>query len=230
MIYIFIALAILVLILGIYHFNKQRKINDFLIQSIDQHILEVENMYNQMRGIRHDYISQIQVLKAHLQLNQMNELEKYLDQMDHELNQIDTIIMSGNIMIDALVNSKLTLAKNNGIQLNAKAIVPQELPFADLDLGILIGNILSNAYESSSKSNEKFIRLYIAPIKGNLYISCTNSTLGKVTSFTTLKKGEHGFGLERINQVVNKYEGWINRKTEDDVFITEVYLPLKEQI
>ncbi len=222
-----IIVLILVVVYLIYQNINLKKNSQYFSRVIDQHVLEVESMYAHMRGIRHDYRNQIQVLKTHLQLAHYQQLEEYLNQMDHELNTVDTIVRTGNVAIDAVINSKLTLAKANGIKLDAKAIVPADIPFSHLDMGILIGNILSNAYESSLKTGDAFIRLYIAPIKGNLYISCTNSTVGKVSSYISTKLGqEHGFGIIRINQIVEKYKGWINRASEEGVFTTEVTLPL----
>lgn len=226
MIYILLGILIFMVAVVIVKLRKQNEMNDYLAESLDHHILEVQSIYQQMRGIKHDYMNQLQVLKTHSQQGHIDELESYLNEMEHELNQVDTIVMSGNIVVDALVNSKLTLAKSAGITLNAKAIAPQKLPISDLDLGIIIGNIISNAYESALKTEDKTIRFYLAPIKNNLYISCTNSTVGKVRNFISQKTGHHGYGLVRVDQTVKKYDGWVVRASENNIFVCEVYIPL----
>ncbi len=230
MIYFFPGLLVLVVfILSIRIFNLRQNAAH-VSRMIDQHVEEVESIYRQMRGIRHDYRNQLQVLKTHLQLNQLSELEEYLDQMEHELNTVDTIVQSGNVAVDAVVNSKLTLAKQHGFTLDAKAIVPADLHITPVDMGILLGNLLSNAYEAALMSSEPFIRLYIAPIKGNLYINCTNSSRGKVRDLLNTKFGlDHGFGISRIDQIVAKYNGWISRASEEGVFSSEITLPLRSK-
>ena len=40
------------------------------------------------------------------------------------------------------------------------------------------------------------------------------------------KRGNHGFGLMRIDMVVKKYNGFLNRQNEEGVFATEIMLPL----
>lgn len=219
------------LLLGIYWHNRSLKQQtEYFHRTLHQHVIEVENIYRQMRGIRHDYKNQLQVMKTYLQWNQTKDLSDYLDQMEHELNNVDTIVQTGNVAIDAIINSKLSLAKEAGIQLDAKAIIPENTPFQSLDMGILIGNLLSNAYESALKTDQAFIRLYIAPIKGNLYISCTNSTREKIINLATTKLGfDHGFGLSRMNQIVSKYNGWVNRASEPGVFSCEITLPLASE-
>ena len=80
------------------------------------------------------------------------------------------------------------------------------------------------------KEEERFLRIYMDILKKQLYISVTNSMDGtakkKGNLFLTNKDGEHGFGLLRIDSIVAKYHGYINRQTESGVFATEVMLPL----
>ena len=77
---------------------------------------------------------------------------------------------------------------------------------------------------------DRFIRIYIDIIKKQLYISVTNSTAGKAEKsgdrFLSSKEGNHGFGLLRIDSIVEKNGGFINRQAESGVFATEVMLPL----
>ena len=44
--------------------------------------------------------------------------------------------------------------------------------------------------------------------------------------YITTKDGSHGFGLLRIDRVVKKYGGYLNRQHEEGVFATEIMLPL----
>jgi sensor histidine kinase regulating citrate/malate metabolism len=80
------------------------------------------------------------------------------------------------------------------------------------------------------KAVPRFIRVYIGLFKSQLYISVTNSTKEikrrRVTELVTSKLGEHGFGLRRIDKIVEHYDGYVNRKNEPGVFATEVLLPL----
>lgn len=203
-------------------------------KSLKQHAEEVESIYQQMRGWRHDYKNHLQTMKAYMELNRLDKLEEYLGELDEELISIDVNFRTGNTMADAILNSKFTLAKARGIRLTAKAAVPVQLTISNVELGTLLGNLLSNAIEACVKipeEEERFIRVYIAPVKSQLYISVTNSMTGKVrkqgTVFLTTKEGsEHGFGLKRIDQTVEKQGGFVNRQHEEGVFATEVFLPL----
>lgn len=203
---------------------------------LEKHCEEVQNMYRQTRGWRHDYHNHIQTMKAYLAMGNLNELDKYLNELDTDLTTVDTVIKTGNVMIDAILNSKISLAKTKDIAVDAKAIVPKELTssITEVDLSLIIGNLMDNAMEACMKIEEaekRFIRVYIDILKGQLYIYVMNSATGRMKRsgriYQSTKNGEyHGFGLMRIDKVVDKYHGYLERQDEEGVFATEVMLPL----
>lgn len=100
---------------------------------VDTHYKEVENMYRQIRGWRHDYRNHIQVLKAFAAKGDMDAVRAYLDELDTDLNTVDTVVKTGNAMADAILNSKISLAKSRGISVQADAHIPVKLKMSALD-------------------------------------------------------------------------------------------------
>ncbi|MBO9607393.1 MAG: GHKL domain-containing protein [Paenibacillaceae bacterium] len=211
-----------------------RRISAYQNDLIAKHYDEVQHIYRQMRGWRHDYHNHIQTLKAHLALGQLAELDDYLSQLDTDLAAVDTVIQTGNIMIDAILNSKLSLMASKSIGVNAKATVPGKLQISEIDLCIIIGNLLDNAMEACLRQtdrSERFIRVYIGILKEQLYISVSNSVGEELiksdkTFLSTKNRPDHGFGLMRVDRIAAKYNGYVNRQHEDGVFATEILLPL----
>lgn len=200
---------------------------------LDKQVEEVQNIYLTMRSWRHDYHNHLQKLKAHIMMDQIKEANLYLNELEIDLDKVNQLVESGNVNLDAILNSKLSLADKNNININYKAIVPNKLTISDIDLCVLIGNLIDNAVEACQKitdKNPRFIRLYIGIFKQQLYISVTNSTNEVIKKlddqYITTKRGNHGHGLKRINNIVDKYDGYINRQNEPKVFVTEVLLPL----
>ena len=212
-----------------------KRIAAFQSDLMSKHIAEVENIYRQMRGWRHDYHSHIQAVKAHLKLEQYAEISTYLDKLDTDLTNVDTVIKSGNVMVDAILNSKISIAASKKININAKAVVPKKLAISEIDLCIIIGNLLDNATEACVKlpdEADRFIRIYIDILKEQLYISVTNAVGGSIRKsgnvyLSSKEKEGHGFGLMRVDKITDKYGGFINRQSEEGVFATEIMLPLK---
>ena len=81
----------------------------------------------------------------------------------------------------------------------------------------------------SVDKDKRFLRLYIGKFNEQLYISVSNATNENVRKldeeYISKKRGNHGHGLKRINHIVEKYDGYINRKNEAGVFVTEILLP-----
>ncbi len=210
-----------------------RRVGRFQNELVDRHYAEVETMYQKMRGWRHDYHNHIQVLKAHVELGRYEEAKQYLDTLNDDLTTVDTVMKTGNVMVDAILNSKLTMIREKGIQVDATAMVPQDVPFSGIDLSVLIGNLLDNAMEACLQvrdKEERFIRIYIDIIKKQLYVSVSNSMNGRAKrkglQYLSTKAGLHGFGLMRIDRIASKYGGFVNRQNEEGIFATEVMLPL----
>lgn len=196
-----------------------------------QQVEEIQTMYMTMRGWRHDYHNHLQSLKGYLQLSQVDEARNYLNDLEQDLDSIDTLYHSGNIQIDAILNSKLAIAEHEDIEITCDANVPSALSVNEIDLCVIIGNLLDNAIESCRKvEDHPFIRVYVGVLKQQLYISITNSTSETVRvrtdAYFSTKRGDHGHGLRRVDNAVKKYDGYLNRQNEPGVFATEIILPL----
>ena len=208
-----------------------RRIERFQSELIEKQVREIQNMYRQVRGWRHDYRNHINNMKIQLSEGNYGKLSDYLNELADDLDTVDTVIKTGNVMADAILNSKLNVAEKMNIKLNVKANVHDKLPMSDVELCSMLGNILDNAVEACGTlpEEERFMRVYIGKLKGQLYLSVQNSA-GKVrklkNTYLSTKEGEHGYGLFRIDRVAKKYGGYVNRQNEEGVFATEIMVPL----
>ncbi len=215
-------------------FSKQvdKRLAAYQRELIETHYQEVENMYRQTRGWRHDYRSHIQTMKAYAANGDLEAIRKYLDMLDVDLNTVDTVVKTGNPMADAILNSKISLAKARSVPVKVDAHIPVKLKTSELDLCCIIGNLFDNAIEASMKlpEEERFIRVYMDMKGTQLYISFTNFAAGGKLSkvgkgFRTSKGEGHGFGLVRIDAIVERLEGYLSRNSEEGAFTTEILIP-----
>ncbi len=208
------------------------RIASYQRELIETHYREVDNMYRQIRGWRHDYRNHIQTMKAYAAAGDWAAIEHYLDLLDEDLTTVDTSIKTGNPMTDAILNSKISLAKSKGIAVVVDAQIPVRLSSSEIDLCCIIGNLFDNAIEASVKlpEDQRLIRVYMDMKNTQLYISFTNFTAGKKMKkegalFRSTKGEGHGFGLVRIDAIVERLGGYISRNSEDGAFTTEILLP-----
>lgn len=210
-----------------------RQLAAYQRELIDTHYREVENMYRQIRGWRHDYRNHIQVMKALAANGDLDGLKAYLDELDTDLNTVDTVIKTGNAMADAILNSKISLARSRNIPVQADAHIPVQLRMSELDLCVILGNLFDNAIEASAGLPEgrRMIRVYMAMKGSMLYLSFTNTASeGKQPKVagrfrTTKRTAGHGLGLAHVDEIVHRLDGWVDRNSEDGAFTTEILLP-----
>lgn len=209
-----------------------KRIAAYQRELIETHYQEVENMYRQIRGWRHDYRNHIQTMKVLATNGDMEGIKAYLDELDTDLNSVDTVVKTGNPMADAILNSKLSLARSKCITVRCDAHIPVRLKMSELDLCCIIGNLFDNAIEASLSlpEAERLIRVYMDMKGTQLYISFTNFTSAKKLTkvgkrFQTSKGEGHGFGLVRIDNIVERLDGYLSRNSEDGAFTTEILIP-----
>ena len=210
-----------------------KRIAEYQSSSILKHYNEIKLIYKKMSSWRHDYHNHLQVMKALLTLDSKEEHMEYLNTLNSDLVMVDTMVKTGSILADAILNSKISIAQAQDIHVNAKAKIPSTLILSETELCVIIGNLLDNAVEACVKIREKdkrFIRIYIGIYKKMLYISVSNSIKGKIiiskSGYKTTKNTcGHGLGINNIDRIISKYGGFINRQCEEGIFACELMLP-----
>ena len=204
-------------------------------ESLARQFQEIKQVYLNMRGWRHDYHNHLQVIKAKLAMEDEEGLRVFLDALEQELDRVDSFVKSGNLMADAILNSKLSLADTQKIQVSCKAQLPKQLSIDDVDMCVILGNLLDNALEACAKleAKDRFLRIYLAVRKCQLYMSVQNSAKQELgfeqRHYISTKRGNHGLGMKRVQTVVDKYDGFLRLANEPGIFAAEVTLPLEAQ-
>ena len=218
--------------MGILAKKIDRQIAAYQRELIETHYQEVENMYRQIRGWRHDYRNHIQMMKVLAENGDLDGIKAYLDELDTDLNTVDTVVKTGNAMADAILNSKISLARSRNITTQVDAHIPVKLSMSELDLCVILGNLFDNAIEASLAlpEDQRMIRVYLDMKGTQLYLSFTNRTAGKKLPkvgkiFKTTKGADHGFGLVRIDNIIERLDGYLSRNSEDGAFTTELLIP-----
>ena len=195
-----------------------------------QHLREVQSIYREMRGYKHDFHHHLQTLKGQLGAGETERALAYIDQLDQQLMTVDNLVKTGNISLDAILSAKTAQAKAADITVAVTAFVPDNLLITDLELSIVVGNLFDNAIEACMLAQgERFIRIYMKMKGKMLYFSMLNSSgrkeQKKGTLFASHKKGLHGFGLRRAEAILKEHGGWCKYNSEDGAFTSEFLVP-----
>ena len=209
------------------------KLVEYQTEQSEKHLNEVRSIHKEMRGYKHDFHHHLQALKGQLEAGEVERALAYIEQLDNQLMNVDTLLKTGNVSLDAILSAKIAQAKAENIAVTVKANVPDQLTISDLELSIIIGNLLDNAIEACrTVTGERFIRIFIS-MKGNmLYFSMLNGAGAKRKKtgslFATHKDGVHGFGLRRAEAILEEHGGWVKYNSEDGAFTSEFLVPAVE--
>lgn len=214
-----------------HHETEELRINQQRYDLSIQYAESVKNQYNEMKILRHDMKQEYVVISGLLEAGKTESAADYIRSRMNSLSKAEIYMDVGNDRINSILNSKLSYAKSNEIEVICSSS-GNIGGIDDADLCILLGNLMDNAIEGSLTSNDeaKFIEAKIVGDELKIRIQITNSAsaeseksiLNGETSKTD--KSAHGFGIKSIQYIVHKYNGSLNYVFEHNSVICQVVL------
>ena len=197
---------------------------------------KIQKYYDEFRSFRHDFKNHILCLRSLVAANRIDEAVEYMNDMESMAVQKKEEFNTGNIIIDALLNDKSEKAQKAHAKLEFKGFVPT-MGITKADLCIIMANAIDNAIESCAKDyNEtiKSININADFKQGYFFLKISNPMFetvkinGKKLVTSKVDKDRHGFGVANIMHTVEKYEGTADITTEDNTFVLDIQMHLKE--
>ena len=191
---------------------------------------EIQNMQVQSRLLKHDMKNHTLVILSYLEAGKTEEAKNYTSNIFDGLNKMYTYINVGNSLLNYILNSKLSKAKELGIEIKAE-IENLAFDYMDsVDFSALLNNLLDNAIYAADNSKEKNLEIVIVNQNGFDSIVVKNSidksVLEENPELKSTKQGEnHGFGILQIKKITEKYQGMIDIYEKNNLFIINVVYP-----
>lgn len=209
---------------------EELKLKEQQLKHDIQYAETVRSQYQEIRQIRHDIKQHLDAVSG-LQLEgKIEAAQKYISNISSGLERIEMFMDVGSDFVNAILNSKLSIAKSKGIEVlcNSSSEVGG---ISEYDLCNLIGNMLDNAIEAAEKPGDNaVVEVSIRSDKYKLMITVANSILQPVLNSnsnlkTTKKETElHGFGVKSIKTIAERYGGSADFYEEDLTFFCRVIL------
>lgn len=237
---LFLAISFSVFILIEYIAHLTQKNIDYALE-IQQAKMEqdyfkkLERAIDMVKEAKHDIKNQMIVLHGLLKAGQYDELNKYFEALSMKYDQDLSIVLTPNPTINALLSSKLFIAKEENIHFIYQIQSVEQLPEQYMDICSILGNLIDNAIEACIRIPDKaqrFINLLIENKNEMLFIRVKNSFDGilfkEKQRYLTRKSGYgHGIGIRHIEKLVSKFGGHISIDTKNHIFMVSVLLPLE---
>ena len=163
---------------------------------------------------------------------------RYLDEIERSVRIYDSILKTGNEVLDTVLTEKSLTCEANEIRLHCVAD-GRALGFMDpVDLYTVLGNALDNAIESvqaQTDPEKRMIDVLVCTEKAFLVMQVVNPLAEPLTFVNGLpvstkpRDGYHGFGLKSVRHTVEKYGGHVNLRAEGGRFSLRVLIPLQDK-
>ena len=206
-------------------FRIQRQQDEFRIAYAEN----IREWYEEIRRMRHDMKQNFSVIAALYNEGKYNEAGEYAQSISDNLSNIDIIVDVKNVFINAILNAKLSIAKEYGIQVICTASSNIN-GIDDVDLCNLLGNMLDNALEAAKKCVDGYIEVSIYSDDDKILVIISNSISQSVLAtnkeLLSIKRdsGCHGYGVKTIRSIAQKYNGTASFYEDGNMFYCQVLM------
>ena len=193
---------------------------DMLEDALEQ----LEQLNIKLRGQRHDFMNHLQVVYSLMELSEYDEAVKYIERTYEDIISVSSVMKTSSPAINALLMSKVSDARANGIEMNLKISSPySDLPMESWEMCRVLGNLLDNAIDALEGVKggridvelTEDLRAYGFRVFNNGPAVCPeHRELIFQTGFTTKLKGT-GMGLYIVRTIMREHGGDVTLETGD---------------
>lgn len=184
--------------------------------------------------IYHDMKNHLIILGQYIRQGQTEKALAYIESIKGPICYLDNNVWSGIKVVDFVLNYKRMEAEKEKIQVfyEVDLIENQDFLIQDSELCALLSNLLDNAIEASRFVTEekREIHVSIRYLNHMLMMQVVNRIaelpIEENGKYVTKKKDKqkHGIGISSIQNVVSKYEGYVEFKHDEEQFCVDLTL------
>lgn len=229
-----IAAIIFMIICVLFLYTRQKKTNLERLNEANKSYLALQHQYykssllqyEDMRSFQHDINKHIFVITELCRKNKFDDLKDYVEEMAVSCDKVRTV-HSGNFIADSIISYSLGALRSEG---NFKFLLyghfPEKFFMEDVDFCVLLSNLLENAKEALERvDGMRLIQMEVKRFQEKFYLTVSNSVSeGKIDFCHTSKsdKLHHGYGVQNIRRVVEKYHGTVEWKQERGMAVVDI--------
>lgn len=193
----------------------------------------IKRSNEELREFKHDLKNYLLPLQEAMETMPQSEMAKVWEKINQKIEDVQTLIQTGNSYVDSMINTKITLARSEKVDVKYTILSKME-GIDDLEFCSVFGNLMDNAIEAERKVIEKKeIIIFVEEKMGYLRLEIQNkiekSVLNENSSLNTTKKdtSSHGIGHKSIKRTMQKVGGALKYYETGDLFCAEAVFPIK---
>ena len=215
------------------HYQEESRLKDRYLGIQEKYYKMVVHKDNEARKINHDLKAHLGCLESLVIEEKYMEAKEYIRELkSNTTERIGSPFQSGNDIINAVLNDVAKSAEKHNTKILLKGSLPQNIKIKSPELCSLFYNLLSNSEEAMKDyqgSLPREIEVNISFYKRSIGITIKNPVMKKVDidklgkRYTSKNnKKLHGYGIENIKSIVDKYKGILEFKNDENYFIVKV--------
>ena len=193
----------------------------------------IKRSNEELREFKHDLKNYLLPLQEAMETMPQSEMVKVWEKINQKIEDVQTLIQTGNSYVDSMINTKITLARSEKVDVKCTILSKME-GIDDLEFCTVFGNLMDNAIEAERKVTEKKeIIIFVEEKMGYLRLEIQNkierSVLNENSSLNTTKKdtSSHGIGHKSVKRTMEKVGGALKYYETGDLFCAEAVFPIK---
>lgn len=193
----------------------------------------IKRSNEELREFKHDLKNYLLPLQEAMETMPQSEMVKVWEKINQKIEDVQTLIQTGNSYVDSMINTKITLARSEKVDVKCTILSKIE-GIDDLEFCSVFGNLMDNAIEAERKVTEKKeIIIFVEEKMGYLRLEIQNkiekSVLNENSSLNTTKKdtSSHGIGHKSVKRTMQKVGGALKYYETGDLFCAEAVFPIK---
>ena len=193
----------------------------------------IKRSNEELREFKHDLKNYLLPLQEAMESMTRSEMVKAWEKINQKIEDVQTLIQTGNSYVDSMINTKITLARSEKVDVKCTILSKME-GIDDVEFCSVFGNLMDNAIEAERKVTEKKeIIISVEEKMGYLRLEIQNkiekSVLMENSNLNTTKKdiNRHGIEHKSVKRTMQKIGGALKYYETGDLFCAEAVFPIK---
>ena len=217
-----LVLAVCMAVVLVLH-KKQR----LQLMQLQESLKNLEQLNFELRAARHDYLNHLQVVYGLLELEEYEDLKKYLAPVYKGIMKTGKALKTSKPALNALLKAKMEEAEGKDIDVYVEVKSDlKKLTMEDWQLCKVLSNLIDNAMTAlSEETEERKLEIDINEDRENYLFTVSNNGTAIPKEhlenifkrgFTTKKESGHGMGLAIVSDIVKENKGTVSVSSTEE--------------
>lgn len=193
----------------------------------------IQKSVEDTRRLRHDIKNHLIAISSYLKEGDHTPAVRYINELIDDVRNVNRCYSdTGNVVVDSIINYKLSSLDDQNIDIDVETLIPYDLTFDDGYFVVILTNLIDNALEAIEKCSDlirRKLKIHITYEKGTIRLIVQNTYDGELEIrddqlISRKKANNHGWGLSNVKNAVEKHNGILKIDHTESLFTVRVLL------